>query len=339
MPDNNERIAIIGIGSILMLDEGLGPCVAAELLKRYEFPENVAVLDRGTMGMQLLSEFSSCDVVLVVDAVDNTGNPPGTVVRFAPEDLARYDTFHGAHDTRFIDVLDAAELLGYRPEGHCLGVQVENMSPAELTIGLTPAVAAAVPLVLYSVLDFLCERGIEVIDRKTRKPWDGLTVEGGSATEDGSPANDPCAGAGAVKDPRADVGAAKDALARLPRISLGALFMPAVWGPAHGQWIAILFYPLWIFADTSFSNAILYGGFAIPLAVTVFIGTALIMLFFAATAGKQAYLRVASSIPLERFLKQERIWVFVSLGIAIVFLVLATWYNIAFRIPAGMVLS
>ena len=121
-------------------------------------------------------------------------------------------------------------------------------------------------------------------------------------------------------------------LKRLPRISLGALFMPAVWGPAHGQWLAIIFYPLWIFADTCFCNALLYGGLAIPLAVTVFLGTVAITVFFAATAGKHAYLRVAERVPIDRYLKRERIWIVVSLVIALVFIVLATWYNLNFRL-------
>ena len=171
------QVLILCIGNILMLDEGIGPRIAAELLARYVFPENVAVLDRATMGMQLISELRQYDVALVVDAVDNSGHPPGTVVRYTPDELARYDTFHGAHDTRFVDVLDAAALLGYSPEGHCLGVQVENMSPAELTIGLTPAVEEAVPLLLFSVLDFLAERGVKVVDRRTGEVWDGITID------------------------------------------------------------------------------------------------------------------------------------------------------------------
>jgi len=177
MTNASERIAVLCIGNILMLDEGIGPRIAAELLERYEFPENIVVLDRATMGMQLIHEIQLYDVILVVDAVDYSGRPPGTVVRYAPDDLARYDTFHGAHDTRFVDVLDAAALLGYRPEGYCLGVQVENKSPAELTIGLTPAVEDAVPLLLFSVLGFLVERGAEVIDRKTNEIWDGITID------------------------------------------------------------------------------------------------------------------------------------------------------------------
>jgi hydrogenase maturation protease len=155
-----ERIAILCVGNTLMLDEGVGPRVAAELLANYQFPGNVEVLDRGTMGMALLADLKCFDVILLVDAVDNTGKPPGTVVTYLPEEIAPYEAFHGAHDTRFIDVLEAASLLGYTPEGHCLGVQVENMSPAEYTIALTPSVEAAVPFLVECVLAFLAQRGV-----------------------------------------------------------------------------------------------------------------------------------------------------------------------------------
>jgi hydrogenase maturation protease len=144
-----------------MLDEGVGPRVAAELTERYLFPEGVEVLDRGVMGMALLSDLRRFDVVLLVDAVDKTGKSPGTVVTYLPEDIAPYEAFHGAHDTRFVDVLEAAALLGHTPEGHCLGVQIQNASPVEYTIGLTPPVEAALPLLIECVLGFLKQHGME----------------------------------------------------------------------------------------------------------------------------------------------------------------------------------
>jgi len=138
-----------------MLDEGVGPRVAQELNEHHEFPSNVKVLDRGCMGMTLLADLKVADKVLVVDAVDNTGFDPGTVVTFKPEDIAPYQAFHGAHDTRLIDVLQALELLGYKPEVDCLGVQVLNMSPENFCIGLTPPVEAAVPVLVQSCLDYI----------------------------------------------------------------------------------------------------------------------------------------------------------------------------------------
>jgi hydrogenase maturation protease len=160
------RIGILCVGNILLLDEGFGPRIAKELREGYLFPDNVEVLDSGTMGMSLLSDLKRLDVVLLVDAVDNTGEPPGTVVTFSPEDIAPYEAFHGAHDTRFIDVLQAAALLGYETDGHCLGVQVLNMHPPQHIIGLTEPVEAAVPFTIECVLGFLERYGVKPKQQK-----------------------------------------------------------------------------------------------------------------------------------------------------------------------------
>ncbi len=175
--DQPERIVVMCIGNTLMLDEGVGPRVAEELLTHFLLPANVDVLDCGTMGMSLLSIMRQYDVILVIDAVDNTGHPPGTVLTFSPEDIASYAQPHSAHDTRFIDVLEAADFIGYRPKGYCLGVQILNMNPEQMTIGLTPPVEQALPLMVYSVLRFLVERGVEIRDKATGELWDGITVE------------------------------------------------------------------------------------------------------------------------------------------------------------------
>jgi hypothetical protein len=122
---------------------------------------------------------------------------------------------------------------------------------------------------------------------------------------------------------------------QLPRLNVGALLMPGVWGPAHGQWVTILFYPLWLFCDISFTNAIFYDGLATVLAVFVFLGTAALTVFFALTVNQRAYLRVAKKKTVEQYLRRERVWIVVSAALAILLLILATWYNLVIRIPAG----
>ena len=138
-----------------MLDEGVGPRIAEELVKNHALPSDVLVLDRGAMGMALISDLKEANRVLVVDAVDNTGLAPGTVVTFKPEDIAPYQAFHGAHDTRLVDVLQSLALLGYSPKVDCLGVQIQDMAPEDFTIGLTPPVEAAVAVLVQSCLDYI----------------------------------------------------------------------------------------------------------------------------------------------------------------------------------------
>jgi hydrogenase maturation protease len=152
-----ERITVMGIGNPLMRDEGIGVRVVEVLMSTLEFPANVT-LDAGTMGMTILNLFQDCDYMLVVDAIDGTGEAPGTVVRLSPEDLSPNQVMHSLHDVRLVDVLQTAMLMGLDPVVDCIGIQIEDMN--ELSIGLTPALEASVPDAVTAVLTVLAERDI-----------------------------------------------------------------------------------------------------------------------------------------------------------------------------------
>jgi hydrogenase maturation protease len=157
-----ERVLVMGIGNVLMLDEGIGPAVIARLVEAYEFPPHVDVVDSGTMGMSILHLFAEYDYLIVVDAVDDPENlAPGEVVSFPPEQIAPNTVLHGLHDMRFVDVLQNAEFLGWRPDAMCVGVQIENINPVDLTEGLTPEVEAAIPVAIEAVITLLGEVGVE----------------------------------------------------------------------------------------------------------------------------------------------------------------------------------
>lgn len=159
-------VSVLCVGNKLMLDDGLGPAVYEELVERYEFPENVRLYDIGCLSMDMLPVVEASDVVMTVDAVDGTDAEPGTVFRFPPDAMARHSGATASlHDLKLIDLFDAAALLGYSAEGLCLGMQVENPSPAEVTIGFTPKVHAALPLLVETVAGELRRLGVEVREK------------------------------------------------------------------------------------------------------------------------------------------------------------------------------
>ena len=160
MPDTQPRILVLGIGNVLMLDEGVGNRVATELERNYVFPDDVRIVDGGTMGYGMLHLFKGVEFLLIVDAMDGTELPPGTVVRVSPKDFAPNQIMHSLHDVRFVDVLQAAQLIGIDPQADCIGIQIQDMSPAELTVGLTESVEGAVPRAIGAVLYVLEERGV-----------------------------------------------------------------------------------------------------------------------------------------------------------------------------------
>ncbi|WP_328596201.1 hydrogenase maturation protease [Eggerthella guodeyinii] len=155
-----HSIAVFCVGNKLMLDDGVGPAVYEELLKRYEIPDNVELFDLGCLTLNMIERVREYDVIITVDAVDGTDAEPGTVFRFEPDAMARHSGANASlHDLKLVDLFDAATLLGYEAEGLCLGMQVENPSPAVVTVGLTPKVDAALPLLVETVAGELARLG------------------------------------------------------------------------------------------------------------------------------------------------------------------------------------
>jgi hydrogenase maturation protease len=156
-----ERITVMGIGNPLVKDEGVGVRVVERMMTTLAFPDNVTLVDAGTMGMGILNLFQDCDYLLVIDAVDGTGEPAGTVVRMTPADMAPNTIRHSQHDTRLVDVLEAAMLMGVQPEVDCVGIQILDMDG--ISIGLSEPVEAAVPRAVEAALAVLSERGITAV--------------------------------------------------------------------------------------------------------------------------------------------------------------------------------
>lgn len=116
----------------------------------------------------------------------------------------------------------------------------------------------------------------------------------------------------------------------MPRLNIAALFLPPIWGPAYGIWAAIVFYPLWLIADTCFVNAVsLQTPLAITLGVLVFVGLTAITFAFAIVSQPFALHRsLEAGKTKEAYLKQQRMWAFVSVPVGLAMIAAATYYNL-----------
>ena len=119
----------------------------------------------------------------------------------------------------------------------------------------------------------------------------------------------------------------------VPRVNIGALLMPGIWGPAHGFWACILFYPLYIFADNLIYGAYTGGAWwMIALAVVAVVVLLGLHIAFSLVSGPLAAHRAANKgISRETYLKRERIWAVVCAILAIAALAWATYYNLNVR--------
>jgi len=137
-------VVVIGVGNVLLGDDGVGPCVVRLLEERLGTIEGVELTDCGTSGFDVSGTVIDREVVIFVDAVDASGEP-GSVVRLEEQAL----TTGGAtgprispHEPGIRDSLAVANLVGRGPrEALLIGVV-----PGDTSMGtaLTPRIADAI---------------------------------------------------------------------------------------------------------------------------------------------------------------------------------------------------
>lgn len=155
-----HRTVVVGVGSPLMADDGVGVAAVERLSRTVGEVAGVAFLDGGTWGMQLLPAIEEAERLLVLDAI-HSGAAPGTVVRLSKEELPRL-LYHkvSPHQIDLREVFALAELRGTFPqEAVALGVEPESI---ELHEGLSPTVEEALPRLLRAAAAQLAAWGHEL---------------------------------------------------------------------------------------------------------------------------------------------------------------------------------
>jgi len=147
------KTLILGVGNILLSDDGVGVHVIQRLQETVELPEGVEVLDGGTKGMDLLVYLEGVSRLLIVDAVE-TGGPPGTLTRLTGDQVPAYLSLKmSPHEIGLPDMLFAAKLRDLYPEE----VVVWGVQPATTEVGLdlSPPVATQVDTLVERILEEL----------------------------------------------------------------------------------------------------------------------------------------------------------------------------------------
>lgn len=134
------RIVVLGIGNILLTDEGVGVRAVERLESAYRLPAGVEVIDGGTCAMEMLEQLENLDALIVIDCV-RCGQPPSTPVLLKDDDVpVFFRTKLSPHQIGLSDVLASLEFTGRAPRRTVIvGMQPVSM---ELGMELSPAVAA-----------------------------------------------------------------------------------------------------------------------------------------------------------------------------------------------------
>ena len=149
------KILVMGVGNILLTDEGIGVRTIEALEQDYDFADNIEVVDGGTAGMELLEIMANKDHVILVDAV-NTGADKGTVVSLFDDQVpALFRSRISPHQLGISDLLGVMSLTGEIPKHFSLfGVVPFSIDTGiELSEQMTPIKQELVELVVNKLTE------------------------------------------------------------------------------------------------------------------------------------------------------------------------------------------
>jgi hydrogenase maturation protease len=157
------KILVLGVGNLLLRDEGLGIHAIRSLQSRFEVSSNVEVVDGGTAGVGLLDFILGCHHLIVADAA-HMGAPAGTVARLEGEALSVcFAEKQSAHDWGLCEILLQARLLGHEPS--VVVIAVEPADIGQWDMSLTPVLAARLPEVVDGLVTEILAAGGRVTPR------------------------------------------------------------------------------------------------------------------------------------------------------------------------------
>lgn len=148
---SEKRTLVLGIGNLLMGDEGVGVHAIREIEKT-TVPEHVSLLDGGTGGFHLLSLFQEYDPIIVIDATMDQ-KPEGDVQLRRPRFASEFPRTLSAHDIGLRDLLESATLLGPLPRLFLVTVSIKDLQT--MSTELSPKIRSSLPAVVETVKSIL----------------------------------------------------------------------------------------------------------------------------------------------------------------------------------------
>ena len=155
-----KELLILGIGNLLMGDEGVGIHVVNHLYENYDLGE-IDILDGGTGGFHLLEYFQKYRQVLVVDATID-GQPPGTISFLKPKFSSDYPRTLTAHDIGLKDLIDSLFLLDVKTDIYLMTISIPQIE--KVTLDISDQIRNAVPVAAEKISQMVKSNLAEILN-------------------------------------------------------------------------------------------------------------------------------------------------------------------------------
>jgi hydrogenase maturation protease len=150
--NQQKHILILGVGNLLLSDEGVGVHVAQRMM-HMELPPEVHVVEGGTDGFGLVNVILEADHMILIDAVKG-GGQPGSIYRFNIADCPPYpDLFKtSVHQISILEVINLSSLIGSTPQTTIIGVEPYSL---DMGMELSPQIEAKIPRIIHMIREEL----------------------------------------------------------------------------------------------------------------------------------------------------------------------------------------
>ena len=144
----NPKTLILGLGNVLLQDEGIGVHALREM-EELDWPPHVDLLDGGTGGFVLLSLFQDYQTMIIIDAA-LTNDPQGTIKTIQPKYAKDFPKSLSTHELGLKDMIESSILLEKVPATYLITCTINPEQ--EMNIQLTPEIEKCIPSIIKETL-------------------------------------------------------------------------------------------------------------------------------------------------------------------------------------------
>jgi hydrogenase maturation protease len=159
------RIAVVGAGTVIFRDEGVGVYAQRFLGENYVFDGDVILVDGGVLGFQLMTYYTDYDKVIILDTITMRGEGPGALFNIPGEELLGLGSYkQTAHEVEIVEMLEIAALNGNLSDVHIIGIVPEDVLSVQT--GLSDRIKEAFPSFMTEALAELERSGVSYRSKK-----------------------------------------------------------------------------------------------------------------------------------------------------------------------------
>lgn len=158
------RTAVVGAGTIIFQDEGVGVYASKYIEQNYTFKDDVTMVDGGVLGFQLMTYYQDYDRVLILDTI-TMDDEIGSIYNLPADELLGLGSYkQTAHEVEIVEMLEICSLLDKMADVNIIGIVPEDIK--SVNVGLSDSIKNKFNIFVQTALDELKKSGIEFSKNK-----------------------------------------------------------------------------------------------------------------------------------------------------------------------------